>query len=86
MHSLFERLFVKLVARWKTYQDAPRDPELVATLASARAALDDVRQEIARVRDDLYPTQLPTGPPRPGVAIDPDSCHRIRISSYQDSA
>jgi hypothetical protein len=86
MHPQFERLFSKLVRRWKTYQDAPRHPDLVATLAAARANLDDTRQEISDFREQFYPEQHPTRPPRPGVAVDPDTYLRIRISGFQDSA
>ncbi len=77
MHPLFERLFSRLVRRWKTYQDAPRHPELVVRLATARADLDDTRREIADVRERFYPEQHATGPPRPGVAVDPAAYARI---------
>jgi len=86
MHPLFERLFKKLIRRWETYQDAPRDPDLVTSLATARADLDDTRREITDVRRRLYPEQDSTGPNRPGVAVNLNAYHRARMSGFQDSA
>jgi len=86
MHQVFERLFTKLVGRWEVYQDAPRHPERVPELASARADLDDARNEIAEVRERLEPHPGPTPPARPGIDLDPDAYLRVRISGLQDTA
>jgi hypothetical protein len=85
MHPLFEHLFRKLVHRWGTYQDAPRDPELVTRLATARADLDDTRREIADVRERLYPERHLAETPQAGVAVDPGTYRRLR-ASFQNTA
>lgn len=80
MHPLFDRLFGTLIHRWKTYQDAPRHPELVTTLAAARADLDDTRQEIAEVRKQLCLERHPATRPPARVAVDPETYRRLRTS------
>ena len=86
MHPIFEGLFKRLVQRWEIYQDAPRDPELVTTLAAARADLDDARGEIAKVRETYYAEHAAPVQGGPGVAVDPDTYRRIRLSAFQDTA
>ena len=46
----FERLFRELTTAYVTYDDVPRTPDRVPERARARAALDRVRDEIARER------------------------------------
>lgn len=42
----FQKLFPKLVSRFKVYHDAPRDLDGFRELADARAHLDDMRGEV----------------------------------------
>lgn len=53
----FETLFIDLLSRWEAWWRAPRDPDRVVELASARMLLDDARGAIAleRVRLDRPP-------------------------------
>ncbi len=48
-HSLFENL----VGTFRVYQDAPRDPNRILDLTSARADLDDARVEIFEESKDV---------------------------------
>ena len=49
----FEALFQKLVAAFARHQDAPRKPDEVVALASARWDLELARRAIAEERDRL---------------------------------
>ena len=74
----FVRLFDRLVARWHRYQDAPRDPERVVELATARAQLDDVRNKIALERV-VISSQAPTIEP-PRVAVSDLGLHKLKLA------
>jgi len=58
MNALFDKLFGNLVSRWKRYDDAPRTPDRVIELASARADLDDARAQTADARERLFPSKI----------------------------
>ncbi len=75
----FNRLFHTLVARWKTYQDAPRDPERVVELAAARVALDDARTAIAAARGRVAPQPAPEGRYVWRSAVDPDTYRALKL-------
>ena len=75
----FSRLFGRLLTRWATYQDAPRDPVLVTDLAAARSTLDEVRSDIAIERVAI---SSPTPPHRdyPRVAVSEEDLDRLRVA------
>ncbi len=75
----FNRLFHTLVARWKTYQEAPRDPERVAELAAARADLDDARSAIAAARGRFAPQPAPEGRYVWRSAVDADTFRLLKL-------
>ncbi len=86
MPPVFERLFSKLIRRWKRYQDASRDYELVTELAARRAELDDARAEITAARKRLYPEPESSDQGRPGVDVDSLRYRRALLTGSQDSA
>ncbi len=75
----FSRLFGRLLTRWASYQDAPRDPELVTDLAAARIALDEVRSDIALERASIT-TWSPVSHHSPRVAISEEDLDRLRVA------
>lgn len=79
LHPVFNGLFDRLVARWRTYQEAPRQPERVVELAAARAGLDDARAEIALARAEFHPESA--GPASVGrrIAVDADAYAVLRL-------
>ncbi len=79
LHPAFNGLFDRLVARWRTYQDAPRRPERVTELAKARADLDDARATIGRARAHLYPDFEQAAPVGRRIAVDADAYAVLRL-------
>ena len=73
----FSRLFDRLLERWLTYQDAPRDPDRVVELAAARLALDDTRNDIAAEREQLVGNTRELDGPR--VAVSSDELNRLHV-------
>ena len=53
----FNELFMKLVARWTDWRDAPRSPEQVPALERARFALEDARTAISVEREVIAAVQ-----------------------------
>ena len=74
----FIRLFERLVARRLRYEAAPRDPARVAELASARIALDTVRDEIARERAVIAHEGPTFEPPR--VAVSDLGLYKLKLA------
>ncbi len=80
VHTVFDRLFGKLLGRWHRYQDAPREPERVTDLASARAELDDTRAEIAEARARYHPEARPASPESASrTALNPEEYALLRL-------
>ncbi len=75
----FNRLFHVLVSRWMAYQDAPREPARVVELATARAALDDARSEIAAERGRFAPQPAPQGRYVWRSAVDADAYRLLKL-------
>lgn len=76
----FSRLFSRLLARWTSYQDAPREPARATELAASRIALDEVRSEIAEERAGIcVPAAMATETPR--VAISDADLSRLRVAT-----
>lgn len=77
--SRFNSLWNLLVGRWFAYQDAPRTPDDVVELASARAALDDVRSEIAEERGIIASASRPLATVS-RVAVSDEDLARLRVA------
>lgn len=73
----FQRLYDRLVGRWRVYHDAPRDPERVTELAQARADLDDTRIEIAEERASIDTSRRHEHRVSPRTAVDPEDLQRL---------
>ncbi len=75
LSARFNERFRILVARWIEWRDAPRDPERVPELATARFALEDARSAVAVERERIV------SPPRNDrrTSISDDDLARLRV-------
>ncbi|MFW2340393.1 MAG: hypothetical protein ACN4GK_10115 [Acidimicrobiia bacterium] len=80
--SRFLTSFARLLERWLVYQDAPREPDRVVELASARCALDDARRTVAEAREGWE--SRPQAPTRPATrtSVSDDDLARLRVQVY----
>ncbi len=87
VHSVFDKVFANLLARWHRYQDAPRDPARVIELAAARADLDDSRRETAAARTRHHPEfgRVEPQPPR-HIAVSDAAYQRLRVRGMSPMA
>lgn len=79
----FAKAFDNLVCRWFEYQDAPRQPERVVELATARMQLDDARAETARVRGAWSATRHEPRPPKQ-TSVSDDDLARLRVQIFPE--
>ena len=73
----FDRLFSRLVASFKRYQEVPRSPDTVTAIGSARIALDLARGDIAVERRRIIGDRDARGVPRQ-TAVSEDDLARLR--------
>ena len=74
----FDRLFLRLVASFKRYQEVHRSPDTVVAIGSARTALDLARADIAVERKRIIGDRSVLGVSRQ-TAVSEDDLARLRV-------
>ena len=77
--SRFSESFARLLQRRRTYDDAPRVPERVVDLATARADLDDARSDVSEARRDIEQTLSESSLPPKKTSVSDDDLARLRV-------
>lgn len=80
----FNRLFADLTTRWEAWWRAPRDPDRVPELASARFALEDARAAISVERVRLVVPSFDIAA-RTSVSAEDRARLAVRAAGYQQN-
>ena len=77
--SRFSDSFARLLLRRRAYDDAPRVPERVVDLATARADLDDARSDVADARGEIEWNPSTSSAPPKQTSISEEDLARLRV-------
>ena len=78
----FLEAFRELLSHWHSYQAAPRHPEQVIELASARMALDDARRNVAEARGAWEPSPYGSNRRIKRTSVSDDDLSRLRVQQF----